>query len=55
MTMKNKNNALEDALSRNHDLHDALDWALTYLQDIIGSEIENNEDFQEAVKILERN
>ena len=52
---KTLNQKIESLKNRNHDLHDALDWALTYLQDIIGSEIENNEDFQEAVKILERN
>lgn len=51
--MKNKNNALEDALNRNDDLQDALNWALTYLQAIVGSEIENNEEYQEAMKISE--
>jgi len=31
---------------------DALDWALTYLREVVGVEIEENEEYQEAVKTL---
>ena len=35
------------------DKHGALDWALTYLRAIVGREIEENEEFKQACKILE--
>jgi predicted DNA-binding protein len=33
----------------------ALDWALTYLRAVVGSDIEENEEYKQAVEILERN
>ena len=35
------------------DKHGALDWALTYLRAVVGSEIEDNIDYKTAVNILE--
>ena len=32
---------------------DALNWALTYLQNVLGEDIEENKDFQEALKVSE--
>ena len=32
---------------------EALDWALTYLRAVVGSEIEDNIDYKTAVNILE--
>lgn len=37
------------------DKTDALNWALTYLQNVLGKDIEHNEDFIQAVKALENN
>ena len=32
---------------------EALDWALTYLREALGRDIEDNQEYQEAVKTLE--
>ena len=31
---------------------EALDWALTYLREALGRDIEDNQEYQEAVKTL---
>ena len=31
---------------------EALDWALTYLREALGQDIEDNQEYQEAVKTL---
>ena len=41
-----------------HDMNmktkqDALDWALTYLREVVGVEIEDNEEYQKATQINE--
>jgi predicted DNA-binding protein len=33
---------------------EALDWALTYLREVVGVEIEDNEEYQQAVKTLHK-
>jgi len=32
---------------------DALNWALTYLREVVGVEIEDNEEYQKAIQISE--
>jgi hypothetical protein len=34
------------------NVNEALDWAVTYLRDVVGYDIENNVEYQQAVKIL---
>jgi hypothetical protein len=36
------------------NIQEALDWALTYLREAQGKEIENNQEYLEAIKLLER-
>ena len=33
---------------------EALDWALTYLREALGQDIEDNQEYQEAVKTLNK-
>ena len=33
---------------------EALDWALTYLREALGRDIEDNQEYQEAVKTLNK-